>query len=116
MIELYLSSDGKHTVHVAAETAEEMHALLPQAKRLYEAVVQTYGTKAQMWQRSDGERHDREAHPEAPVCPMHGVPMAYRHGRRGPFWSCPTRQEDGSWCPCTVDASPSVNGHAELPA
>ena len=44
-----LSSDGKHTVHVSAETPDEMIKLLPQAKLVYEAVVRTYGTKAQMW-------------------------------------------------------------------
>ena len=49
MMELYLSSDGKHTVHVSAETPDEMVKLLPQAKLVYEAVVRTYGTKAQMW-------------------------------------------------------------------
>ena len=50
MMELYLSSEGKHTVHVSAETPEEMVKLLPQAKLIYEAVVRKYGTKAEMWQ------------------------------------------------------------------
>ena len=121
MIELFLSSDGKHTVHVAAETPEEMTALLPQAKLLYEAVVHAYGTKAQLWQRStkgqtEGGRQEAQTEAEAPICPIHSRPMAYRQGRRGAFWSCPTRTEDGSWCSYTVDASQPTNGHAGVAA
>jgi hypothetical protein len=44
MIELYLSSDGKHTVHVAAETPEAMNKLAPYARSLYEQVLAQYGT------------------------------------------------------------------------
>jgi hypothetical protein len=68
MIELYLSSDGKHTVHVTAETPEEMATLVSEAKALYQEVLRTYGTKAQMWsdaKQSNGNewpRHGREAH------------------------------------------------------
>jgi hypothetical protein len=35
LIELYLSTDGKHTVHVAAETRAAMDELAPYARRLY---------------------------------------------------------------------------------
>ena len=48
MIELYLSSDGKHTVHVSATTPEQLERLEPGANALYERVLQRYGTKAQM--------------------------------------------------------------------
>jgi hypothetical protein len=50
MIELFLSSDGKHTVHVSAETPEEITELAPKAKALYDKIVESYGNKAQMWQ------------------------------------------------------------------
>ena len=43
MMELFLSSDGKHTVHVAAETPDKLIELLPQAKLVYEAVVRAHG-------------------------------------------------------------------------
>jgi len=122
MIELYLSSDGKHTVHVSEETPDKMMKLLPHAKLLYEAIVGAYGTKAQMWEkRGNGEAEAGAAGPgnghakgngdghserKAPLCPVHKTPMAYREGRYGAFWSCPTRTSDGDWCPCTFD----VNG------
>ncbi len=50
MIELFLSSDGKHTVHVAAKSVAEMKALAPVAKELYQEVLAEFGTKAAMWQ------------------------------------------------------------------
>ena len=110
MMELYLSSDGKHTVHVSAETVDKMIKPLPQAKLIYEAVVRTYGTKAQMWNKpanGNGQVKGNGKHKgEAPLCPVHKTPMAYREGRYGAFWSCPTRTEDGGWCSCTFD----VNG------
>lgn len=111
MMELFLSSDGKHTVHVATETAREMKRLLPSAKRFYESIVNTYGTKAQMWQRAvNGNGAIRKVivpEPEAPLCPVHKTPMRYRQGRYGAFWSCPTRLDDGNWCDCTIDARQS---------
>ena len=102
MMELYLSSDGKHTVHVSAEDVDEMVKLLPQAKMIYEAVVRAYGSKA----RIEGKSHT--AAPDgrkAPLCPVHKTPMAYREGKFGAFWSCPTRTSDGGWCSCTYDAT-----------
>jgi hypothetical protein len=97
MMDLYLSSDGKHTVHVAAQTPEEMVKLMPQAKMIYEAVVRTYGTKAQMWKkrangRANGNGNGQgQAERKGPLCPVHKAPMAYREVRYGAFWSCPTR-------------------------
>ena len=125
MIELFLSTDGKHTVHVTAETPEQMAALAPQAKALYEQVLAEFGTKAQMWKAAEngqgnghatfGKRVDtveqaREA--VTPCCPMHQTPMAYRQGRLGPFWSCPRRKPDGRWCQVTKEVSASGNGQA----
>ena len=45
MIELFLSTDGKHTVHVTANTPEEMATLAPKAKALYKKVLEEFGTK-----------------------------------------------------------------------
>ena len=120
MIDFYLSSDGKHTVHVSVDTPEELNRLAPQAMALYDAVVNNYGNKAQMWQsvvngkangngtakvgmRINTVEQANEA--VAPRCPMHNRPMRLRQGRLGPFWSCPERKPDGRWCQVTKDAS-----------
>jgi hypothetical protein len=114
MIELYLSSDGKHTVHLSAETPEKMAGLLPKAKALYGAVVRQYGTKAQMWRQVTSGQAAIKANSgqetQAPVCPIHNRRMVYRQGRYGAFWSCPARTPSGRWCPVTKDASAPGNG------
>lgn len=116
MIELYLSSDGKHTVHVSAETPAQMNALASYAQGLYERVLQQYGTKPQLWEAarnghaSAGKGSAGSTFGAAPCCPEHDKPLAYRKGRFGTFWSCPTRQPDGSWCPYTQEVSEATNG------
>ena len=109
MMELFLSSDGKHTVHVTGEGADELFNALPQAKMLYEAVVKAYGSKVsgpkrgtEKREKEGGNGHDSD-HGEAPLCPVHKTPMAYREGKYGAFWSCPTKTSDGGWCNCTMD-------------
>ena len=67
MIELSLSSDGKHTVHISAETPEELAELAPKAKALYDKIVESYGNKAQMWQEAGivkEHSHDLPAGPK----------------------------------------------------
>ena len=117
MIELFLSTDGKHTVHVSADTPEEMESLAPKAKALYKVVLKEFGSKPQLWAAANhkgngdvpvGRRIDTVEQAQeavAPRCPKHRVAMAYRQGRRGPFWSCPMREADGSWCAVTREVS-----------
>ena len=125
MIELFLSTDGKHTVHVTAETPEELAELAPKAKALYETVLFQFGTKAQMWQAAGngngnghatfGKRFDTvEQAQEAvtPRCPLHHTPMKFREGRLGPFWSCGRRKPNGAWCQHTQEVIETGNGHA----
>jgi hypothetical protein len=134
MIELFLSTDGKHTVHAAAQTPEEMAKLAPVAKALYKKVLEEFGTKAALWQsvisgnghangQAKGNGHvqvskriDTVAQADAiPRCPMHQRPMAFRQGRLGPFWSCSTRKPDGRWCQVTKDVTGVGNGQRNAP-
>jgi len=125
MIELFLSTDGKHTVHVSAQTPEEMAKLAPKAKELYHNLLSEFGTKAQMWQtaingngnghaqmgkRSDTVEQERDT--VAPRCPLHHTPMRYREGRLGPFWSCGRRKPNGAWCQYTQEVTETGNGQA----
>lgn len=118
MIELFLSTDGKQTVHVQAETIEAMDKLLPYAKTLYQKIVTELGTKAQMWQEamngngkdkqpaSFGKRIDTPQQAEdlfAPKCPVHGTPMKKRNGQYGEFWSCGQKTIEGNWCKAKPD-------------
>ncbi len=126
MIELYLSSDGKHTVHVSADTPEQLRDLVPVAKVLYREVVGEFGGKGQPLPEATpsmsnghaavGKRIDTVAQAQAavtPHCPMHNTPMKYRQGRMGPFWSCPRRKPDGRWCQVTQEVTNTGNGYAQ---
>ena len=109
LIELYLSSDGKHTVHVKADSPEQMNGLAPYAKARYNKLLEEFGTKAQMWEaainrkgngpaqvgkRIDTVEQARDA--VTPRCVMHqDEPMVQRRGPFGQFWSCPARRPDG---------------------
>jgi hypothetical protein len=114
MIELFLSSDGKHTVHVSADTPEQLRDLVPAAKVLYREVITEFETKVQP-QTPDpsnghavGKRIDTLAQAQAavaPPCPVHQTPMKLRHGRLGDFWSCSRRNPDGRWCPVTQEVT-----------
>ncbi len=35
---------------------------------------------------------------DTPICSVHNTPMREREGQYGKFWSCPTKNPDGSWC------------------
>lgn len=45
--ELFLSTDGKHTVHVKASSVQTRKEALKWAKAVYETVKERYGTKQQ---------------------------------------------------------------------
>jgi hypothetical protein len=135
MLELFLSTDGKHTVHASAQTPEEMAKLAPVAKALYRQVLEEFGTKAQMWEAAINGKSNGHANGQAkrqayapvvkridpvlraqddaiPHCPMHLRPLVFRQGRLGPFWSCPTRKPDGRWCQVTKEVTGAANGQA----
>lgn len=133
MIELFLSTDGKHTVHVSADTPEQLKALVPNAKALYQEVLAEFGPKAELRQsavngngHSNGQaksngyaqagKHTVTAPEERgdaiPRCPVHHRLMAFRQGRMGPFWSCPTRSATGRWCPVTKEVTGVANGQS----
>ena len=120
MIELFLSTDGKHTVHVSAETFEELTKITSQAKALYQKVLSEFGGKVQVRNGVNGtngngqtpvgkgvDTAEQARERVAPQCPKHQEAMVYRRGRRGPFWSCPVKEPDGKWCRRTCEVSRS---------
>ena len=34
-----------------------------------------------------------------PTCAIHNKAMVSVNGKKGPFWSCHEKLQDGSWCP-----------------
>lgn len=113
MIELYLSTDGKHTVHLSAMTLEETERLMPEALRFYRHIVKELGTKPALWEAvmngkrspaSNGQNGAAHSDEDAPLCKIHQTPMVLQKGRFGAFWSCRQRNEFGRWCSVTQEA------------
>ena len=108
--ELFLSTDGKQTVHFKSSSSEGRKAGLDWAFRVYERIVERLGTKAQMWDGVMNKQAPLSPKPAvqssvAPVCGIHNVSMVYKEGgvskvsgRPYPgFWSCP-QKENGTYC------------------
>ncbi len=117
MIEFYLSSDG-NTVHLSAESAEELNRLSGGLDRFTKGSLPATATNRRCGRRRECRQTRQPAGdctsasrsggppvaPQAPICPVHGQPMRLRQGRRGSFWSCSARDEWGQWCRETKNA------------
>lgn len=82
-IELYLSTDGKHTVRYDAETPEGRRRGLEAAMALYDAIEKKYGSKAEMWGKVMNGKETKK-------CPECGAEMTKRKGKKTgkEFWGC----------------------------
>jgi len=115
MVEIYLSTDGKHTVHISPVPVSEAGKVLREALGIYRAIVAQLGTKPRLWETvMNGKRpgHPTQAasNPiagtgQAPLCQVHQTPLVLRQGRHGRFYSCPRQDERGQWCGYTQNAA-----------
>ena len=87
-----LSTDGKHTVIATTDDKMTAKSVLGWAKATYDRVVEIYGTKADLYQKTNGNGET------APTCGVHHVPMVKVDGKAGPFWSCHQKNPNGTWC------------------
>lgn len=59
--EIFFSTDGKHTVHVKADTAEGRKAGGTWALNTYRWIVGELGTKAEMWDKAiNGKKEEKK--------------------------------------------------------
>jgi len=105
MIEIYLSSDGKNTLHVQSESPKELNKDLPYARELFKRILKEFGTKPQMWgEVMNGNGKSKELPKQeklpypVPLCTVHKEPMAYKSGPYGEFWGCQVKLPNGEWC------------------
>ena len=88
--QVVMSTDGKHQVIVTIEDPAGTKAALAWARATYAQLI-----KAEDLAEQPGDESQEQ---EPPECAIHQVPMVLVQGRRGPFWSCHQKNEDGSWC------------------
>ena len=93
LYEVRLSVDGNHSVSVRGDDPTELGDALAWANGIYLKL------RARAAEQQGEPIQDEDQEPgEPPVCPTHGEPMTWQKGRKGHFWSCHNRLEDGSWC------------------
>jgi hypothetical protein len=103
--ELFLSTDGKQTVHVKASTKEGRASAIKWAKVVFEAVRSRYGTKQELNAKTYNPPL-KKVDPNAPICAIHNAPMTLKPAGVSKttnkpypaFWSCGERLSDGSFC------------------
>jgi hypothetical protein len=90
------ASDGKHAVTISGDDQQEVSDALAWARETYIDLVGPYGPKLPRLEDDLGD--------EAPICADHDIPMVKQLGRKGYFWSCHRKNQDGSWCSYKPDA------------
>ena len=87
-----MSADGKPLVSVSSEDPKQAEQAIPWVKATY-ARMTTPSTAVQPEQvKADALTE------QAPICQLHHISMVGVTGRRGFFWSCHTKNPDGTWC------------------
>ena len=92
-----LSLDGAHTISVTSDEPAAMKTAVAWAKATYDALVE-HDRKAATPVAGDGKTDDEAGADAAPICAVHQKAMVRVQGKRGPFWSCHERTEDGRFC------------------
>ena len=85
-----LASDGKHAVTISGDDQQEVTDALAWARETYTDLVGPLGPKIESFEDDLGD--------ESPTCAVHDLPMTKQLGRKGYFWSCHQKNQDGSWC------------------
>jgi hypothetical protein len=88
---------AKTTYLVIARMAGNF-AMIGETKDKTETIDQVIERAARPRGDANGKSATVEVQLQAPTCPVHDRPMVLMHGRRGPFWSCHQKSEDGTWC------------------
>jgi len=102
--EIFLSTDGKHTVRVQADTPKGRQQAGKWAISVYEALVKRLGTKADMWDKAMNGKNKT-----AYVCETCGSPAEFKAGvskKTGKAWSaifCTKDKEHVKWLPAKGD-------------
>jgi hypothetical protein len=92
--EVKLSVDGNHSVTVKTDNQSETKLAIAWAKATFDRLV-GFSSQRDEEGRGASEEIGQE---DPPMCAVHQVPMVWQKGRKGYFWSCHQKNEDGSWC------------------
>ena len=91
-LELFLSTDGKHTVNIRTTTDKEVS--VQKAMELYDFIKEIYGTK-QAQAKSEYSKPTEDQLNSESFCPVHKVEMR-KYEKNGKSWY--SHNLDGVWC------------------
>jgi hypothetical protein len=87
-----MTAGGKPQVSVSSENPEEAEQAIPWVKATYARMTSEVIAPQPEQTTADALTE------QAPTCRVHDVLMVGVTGRRGFFWSCHTKNPDGTWC------------------
>jgi hypothetical protein len=94
-----LATNGDHTVSVSSDDSAAVTDALVWARDTHRKLLRFPRPPRQESHSVSSRNGTPEADSiEPPVCEVHQIPMVRVEGRRGAFWSCHQRNEDGSFC------------------
>jgi len=99
--QITLRLDGNHAVSVSGDDPVAMQDGLAWARGIHLKLT------AHDVQQAGGALDD-----EPPSCVVHDVAMVQVQGKKGPFWSCHEKNDDGSWCSYKPQSRSGVDGAA----
>src|SRR5712691_10892503 len=96
LYQIEMSTDGKHKVVIKIEDPAGTDAALAWARATYAKLLRDDDLAASQSQAKSTESVIDDDDP--PMCGVHDVEMILVRGRKGPFWCCHEKNDDGSWC------------------
>ena len=97
--QITLSLDGNHSVSVAGDDPTAVKEGLAWAKGVYDRLKERSEQQTLSSSTTNEVSHHDISPPQPVRCAIHKVSMVRMNGKRGAFWSCHEKLEDGSWCP-----------------
>ena len=91
--EVRLALDGNHSVVVRSSDPSQMQVGIAWAKATHAALSARYGDGT-----ASEDKPQDELPTEPPICGVHDIPMVRVEGKKGPFWSCHERDDEGRFC------------------
>ena len=90
-----------HTLTLHAATANEAVSRMRAALKVLKGMGARPAQKAvgTISLSKIGQKAEATDDQTAPVCAIHKTPMQKVQGKKGSFWSCHVKLDDGSWCP-----------------
>jgi hypothetical protein len=99
--QISLRLDGNHSVSVSGDDPTSVKDGLAWARGIYLKLQERakQNPAAPPIQTSEAVNHQVAAPEQPPTCAIHSKPMVSVNGKKGQFWSCHEKLDDGSWCP-----------------